>query len=150
MVCDQFNKDGEQSFAYFCYRGSGGNDVARRKCGSGYCLIQVDAAYLHGKHQMGINSGGGEDKKLMKQCPIVEIEETKFTADETKFGGCTWDAKDGSLEVKVPQDSSSLVYFILLKTGLDPEFSTSTLPVYGIVLIVVGIVALLAILITIL
>uniref|UniRef100_A0AC34Q9X1 Uncharacterized protein n=1 Tax=Panagrolaimus sp. JU765 TaxID=591449 RepID=A0AC34Q9X1_9BILA len=86
----------------------------------------------------------------MGQCPIVTIEKTEFTADDTKFGGCTWDAKDGMLDVKVPQDSSSLVYFILLKTGLDPKFSTSTFPIYGIILIVVGIVALLGILITIL
>uniref|UniRef100_A0AC34PX63 Uncharacterized protein n=1 Tax=Panagrolaimus sp. JU765 TaxID=591449 RepID=A0AC34PX63_9BILA len=149
-ICDQSSKNGQHGFAYFCYRGTGGDAAATETCGSGYCMIKASASVDKGTHEMDINRGEGEDKKLMGQCPIVTIEETEFTADDTKFGGCTWDAKNGSLEVKVPQDSSSLVYFILLKTGLDPEFSTSTFPVYGIVLIVVGIVALLAILITIL
>uniref|UniRef100_A0AC34RLR9 Uncharacterized protein n=1 Tax=Panagrolaimus sp. JU765 TaxID=591449 RepID=A0AC34RLR9_9BILA len=49
-----------------------------------------------------------------------------------------------------PEDKNRELKATPLKTGLDPEFSTSTFPVYGIILIVVGIVTLLAILITIL
>uniref|UniRef100_A0AC34PYY1 Uncharacterized protein n=1 Tax=Panagrolaimus sp. JU765 TaxID=591449 RepID=A0AC34PYY1_9BILA len=133
-ICDQSSKNGQHGFAYFCYRGTGGNAAATETCGSGYCMIKASASVDKGTHEMDINRG----------------EETEFTADDTKFGGCKWDAKNGSLDVKVPHESSSLVRFILLKTGLDPEFSTSTFPVYGIVLIVVGIVVLVAILITVL
>uniref|UniRef100_A0AC34Q9D6 Uncharacterized protein n=1 Tax=Panagrolaimus sp. JU765 TaxID=591449 RepID=A0AC34Q9D6_9BILA len=149
-ICDSFNAGRQADFSYFCYRGTGGNAFATKKCGSGYCLINALASVDDGKHSVGVNDGEGKRKTLLKQCPVVEIEETEFTANNKKFSGCTWDAKDGSLEVKVPYESSALVHFILLKTKLNPDFATSTFPVYGIILIVVGIVALLGILITIL
>uniref|UniRef100_A0AC34R2W5 Uncharacterized protein n=1 Tax=Panagrolaimus sp. JU765 TaxID=591449 RepID=A0AC34R2W5_9BILA len=118
-ICDEFTSKIESGSAFFCYRGTGGNAAATETCGSGYCLIKALASVDKGTHEMDINRGEGEDKKLMGQCPIVTIEKTEFTADDTKFGGCTWDGKDGSLEVKVPQDSSSLVHFILVSQNVS-------------------------------
>uniref|UniRef100_A0AC34QA11 Uncharacterized protein n=1 Tax=Panagrolaimus sp. JU765 TaxID=591449 RepID=A0AC34QA11_9BILA len=113
-ICDEFTSKIQTDFAYFCYRGTGGSDFAAKKCGSGYCLIKALASIDDGTHSVDVNDGEDEDDTLFEHCPIVEIEETEFTADETKFGGCTWDAKDGSLEVKVPYENSALVHFILV------------------------------------